>query len=129
MYLGTIFFQKTHRGVSPAIEFLADDSRQVVVVSHQYAAQVLETSLRKDKLFFRVEQPDNVVKLGQTLLKNNQTDFIYVCYPFRKCEIPQSPSQRFTLEDKSNSVFQVQFNSLGKKGKYTMYEGKVIAEN
>ncbi|MGK7958802.1 MAG: dolichol-phosphate mannosyltransferase [Crocosphaera sp.] len=129
MYLGTMFFQRTHRGVAPAIEFLADDPRQIVVVSHQYAAQLLESPLRKDKLFFRVDQPDNVVKLGQTLLKNNQSDFIYVCYPFRKCEIPKSPSQRFTLEEKSNSVFRVQFNPLGKKGRYPLYEGKVIAEN
>ncbi|MDJ0728803.1 MAG: dolichol-phosphate mannosyltransferase [Crocosphaera sp.] len=129
IYLGTTSFQKTHQGVSSAIEFLANDSRQVVVVSHQYAAQILESPLRKDKLFFRVDKPENLIKLGQTLIKNNQADFIYVCYPFRKCEIPDSPSKAFTLEDKSKSVFQVQFNSLGKKGKYTIYEAKVIAQN
>ncbi|MDJ0659028.1 MAG: dolichol-phosphate mannosyltransferase [Crocosphaera sp.] len=129
MYLGTVFFQKTHRGVAPAIEFLADNSRQVVVVSHQYAAQILESPLKKDKLFFRVDQPDNLIKLSQTLLKNNQSDFIYVCYPFRKCEIPKSPSETFTLEDNSNSFFQVQFNPVGEKGKYTMYEAKVVTTN
>lgn len=129
MYLGTIFFQKTHRGVVPAIEFLADKSNQVVVVSHQYAAQILESPLRKDKLFFRVDQPNNLIKLGQTLIKNNQSEFIYVCYPFRKCEIPKSPSETFTLNDNSNSAFQVQFNPLGDKGKYTMYEAKVVTTN
>ena len=129
MYLGTVFFQKTHQGVSPAIEFLANDSRKVVVVSHQYAAQILESPLRKDKLFFRVDQPDNLIKLSQTLIKNNQSDFIYVCYPYRKCDIPDSPSRKFSLEDNSNSVFQVQFNPLGEKGKYTMYEAKVVTTN
>ena len=129
IYLGTTFFQKTHGGVTDAIEFLSNDSRQVVVVSHQYAAQVLESPLRKDKLFFRVDQPENLIKLGQTLTQNNQADFIYVCYPFRKCEIPTSPSQPFTLEDKSDSLFQVQFNPLGEKGKYTMYEAKVMTKN
>ncbi len=129
IYLGTTFFQKTHGGVTDALEFLSNDSRQVVVVSHQYAAQVLESPLRKDKLFFRVDQPENLIKLGQTLTQNNQADFIYVCYPFRKCEIPTSPSQPFTLEDKSDSLFQVQFNPLGEKGKYTMYEAKVMTKN
>ena len=129
IYLGTTFFQKTHGGVTDALEFLSNDSRQVVVVSHQYAAQVLESPLRKDKLFFRVDQPENLIKLGQTLTQNNQADFIYVCYPFRKCEIPTSPSQPFTLEDKSDSLFQVQFNPLGEKGKFTMYEAKVMTKN
>ncbi|MDJ0845607.1 LA_3751/LA_3752 family putative glycosyltransferase [Crocosphaera sp.] len=129
MYLGTIFFQKTHGGVTPAIEFLADNSRQVVVVSHQYAAQILESPLRKDKLFLRVDQPNNLIKLGQTLIKNNQSDFIYVCYPYRKCEIPKSSSETFTLEDNSNLMFQVLFNPMGEKGKYTMYEAKVVTIN
>lgn len=129
MYLGTVFFQKTHRGVTPAIEFLANDSRQVVVVSHQYAAQLLESPLRKDKLFFRVDQPDNLVKLGQTLINNNQSEFIYVCYPYRKCEIPDLTSKEFTTQNDENSTFQVIFNSLGDQGKYTMYEGKLISKN
>ncbi|EAZ91834.1 LA_3751/LA_3752 family putative glycosyltransferase [Crocosphaera chwakensis] len=129
MYLGTVFFQKTHTGVAPAIEFLANDSRQVVVVSHQYAAQLLESPLRKDKLFFRVDQPDNLVKLGQTLIKNNKSEFIYVCYPYRKCEIPNSSSEEFITQNDDNSSFQVIFNSLGTKGKYTMYEGKLISNN
>ncbi len=129
IYLGTVFFQKTHTGVAPAIEFLANDSRQVVVVSHQYAAQLLESPLRKDKLFFRVDQPDNLVKLGQTLIKNNQSEFIYVCYPYRKCEIPDSPSKEFTTQNNENSSFQIIFNSLGDKGRYTMYEGKLISNN
>ncbi|WP_107667725.1 dolichol-phosphate mannosyltransferase [Cyanothece sp. BG0011] len=129
MYLGTVFFQKTHRGVTPAIEFLANDSRQVVVVSHQYAAQLLESPLRKDKLFFRVDQPDNLVKLGQTLINNNQSEFIYVCYPYRKCEIPDLTSKEFITQNDENSTFQVIFNSLGDQGKYTMYEGKLISKN
>ncbi|MEL4898106.1 LA_3751/LA_3752 family putative glycosyltransferase [Crocosphaera sp. Alani8] len=129
IYLGTTFFQRNHGGVTEAIQFLSNDPRKVVVVSHQYAAQILESPLRKDKLFFRVDQPENLVKLGQTLNQNNQADFIYVCYPFRKCEIPTSPSQTFTLEGKANSLFQVQFNPLGEKGKYTMYEAKVMAIN
>ncbi|MDJ0579266.1 dolichol-phosphate mannosyltransferase [Crocosphaera sp.] len=129
MYLGTNFFQKNHRGVTEAIEFLDNDSRQIVAVSHQFAAQILESPLRKDKLFFRVDQPESLIKLGQTLTENNQSDFVYVCYPFRACEIPTSPSETFTLEDNSNSLFQVQFNPLGKKGKYTLYEAKVMPKN
>lgn len=129
MYLGTNFFQKSHQGVTETIDFLHNDPRQVVVVSHQYAAQKLESPLRKDKLFFRVDQPENLIKLGQILTQNEQSDFIYVCYPFRKCEIPTSPSKPFTLEDNSNALFQVQFNPLGEKGKYTLYEAKVMDVN
>ena len=129
MYLGTNFFQKSHQGVTETIDFLHNDPRQVVVVSHQYAAQKLESPLRKDKLFFRVDQPENLIKLGQILTQNEQSDFIYVCYPFRKCEIPTSPSKPFTLEDNSNALFQVQFNPLGEKGKYTLYEVKVMDVN
>ncbi|WP_172957582.1 LA_3751/LA_3752 family putative glycosyltransferase [Aphanothece sacrum] len=121
LYEGTVFFQKAHEGVAPAIEALQKNSNRIIVVSHQYAAQVLESPLRKNKIFFRIENSQNLVKLGNALVENNQSSFIYVCYPHRECKLPQeSPENwKFAVEGQN---FQIKMLSLGKIGKYPMYE-------
>ncbi|MGB5596915.1 MAG: dolichol-phosphate mannosyltransferase [Crocosphaera sp.] len=129
IYQGTLFFNKTHQGVYPALEFLRESDQQIVVVSHQYAAQLLESSLPKEKIFFLVDKAENLTKLGQGLLENNQSGFIYVCYPHRKCEIPEIITNQLQFKEKENKGFRMQLQSLGKKGKYPMYEVKVIPEN
>ena len=129
IYQGTLFFQKTHQGVQPAIEFLQNDPQQIVVVSHQYAAQLLESPLRKEKIFFRVDKLENLPKLAETLLLNQQSSFIYVCYPYRKCEIPELIASKENFKDAQNNLIDIKLKFLGDIGRYPMYETQLIPKN
>ncbi|MDJ0510529.1 MAG: dolichol-phosphate mannosyltransferase [Crocosphaera sp.] len=129
MYQGTLFFQKTHRGVSEAIELLKNHPSPIVVVSHQYAAQLLEPSLTEDKIFFLVDEMEDFSKLNQELLVNNQDNFVYVCYPYRKCEIPKIISQNGNIVENNNKYFSIELENLGKIGRYPMYNAKLISNN
>ncbi|MGK7941569.1 MAG: dolichol-phosphate mannosyltransferase [Crocosphaera sp.] len=129
MYQGTLFFQRTHQGVSPAIELLKNHPSSIVVVSHQYAAQILEPSLTKDKFFFLVDNMENLSKLHQKLLANNEDNFIYVCYPYRKCEIPEIISQNGKITEDKNQDVTIQLETLGKIGRYPMYNAKLVPNN
>jgi hypothetical protein len=123
LYQGTVFFQKAHQGVAPAIQGLQKNSNNTIVVSHQYAAQMLEPSLR-EKIFFRTEDNKKLVKLGATLVEQNQSSFIYVCYPHHKCKITQASPERFKFSAR-NKNFHIELSSLGKMGKYPIYEAKI----
>ncbi|MEA5535274.1 LA_3751/LA_3752 family putative glycosyltransferase [Crocosphaera sp. XPORK-15E] len=128
LYEGTLFFDNTHQGVEPAIEKLRENKNQVIVVSHQYAAQLLESPLGKDKLFFRVDDEKSLRELVKALVNHNQLGFVYVCYPFRKCTIPEIMANNWQLTD-GNQEVKIEAKELGKIGKYPMYETKIIVEN
>lgn len=125
LYEGTVFFHKAHQGVAPAIQALQKNSNNVIVVSHQYAAQLLEPPIQGEKFFFRTEDSNNLVKLGTVLVEQNQSSFIYVCYPHRKCKLPQEKPDSFKFSER-NKNFQIKLSSLGKIGKYPIYEAKIM---
>ena len=129
MYQGSLFFQRTHQGVSSAIELLKNHPSPIVVVSYQYAAQILEPPLKEDKLFFLVKNMENLNKLNQQLLLNNQDNFVYVCYPYRKCEIPEIVAQNANLTENKSEDFTIELEPLGKIGRYPMYDAKLIPNN
>lgn len=127
VYQGTQFFEKAHQGVRSSIEQLQTSPYQTVVVSHQYAAQILEPPLKQEKQFFKADQFDNLIKLSQKLIENNQSGFSYVCYPYRKCDIPQriTESGKFTS---NNQSFKIQWEALEERGKYPIYNAKFIKQ-
>ncbi|MGF1481778.1 MAG: LA_3751/LA_3752 family putative glycosyltransferase [Cyanophyceae cyanobacterium] len=125
LYEGTAFFQQAHQGVAPAIQELQKNSNSVIVVSHQYVTQLLEPSIRGEKFFFRAEDPESLLKLSTVLVDQNQSSFIYVCYPHRPCDLPQENSNRFSFSNQ-NQDFEIRFHDLGKLGKYPTYEATIV---
>lgn len=124
IYEGAVFFHKAHQGVAPAIQALQKYSNDVIVVSHQYAAQLLEPPIQGEKFFFRTEDSNNLVKLGTALVEQNQSSFIYVCYPHRKCKLPQENPNHFNFSYREQN-FTIKFSNLGEMGKYPIYEAKI----
>jgi hypothetical protein len=124
IYLGTQFFLNNHHKIYPAIQALRESPEQVVVVSHQYVAQILESPLKGQKFWFQVEDAKTLLKLAETLLKQKQNKFIYVCYPHRPCLMPEETPDRLTFKQ-DGQHFQIEFTPLGKFGKYPLYEGVV----
>ena len=122
--LGSAFLAKTYQGVSPAIETLRSSPNNAIAVSHQYAAQMLEPELGDNKAFFRVEQIQDLFKLAAALTRQNDDEFIYVCYPYRDCKIPQTPSSQLQFSHRQ-TLYQITFSSLGKLGRYPTYKALI----
>jgi hypothetical protein len=127
IYLGTKFFIKNHQGVAPAIEVLRNNTEPVVAVSYQYAAQLLEPPLRKEKIFFLADTSEDLLQLSDALLKQNQTRFTYVCYPYRPCQPPKDQAEhpeKLRLS-KDSQIFQITLSELGTIGKYPIYQAQI----
>ena len=119
--LGSAFIAKTFQGVAPAIETLRDNPNQAIAVSHQYAAQMLEPELGEQKAFFQVTQTQDLFKLASALIIQNDDEFIYVCYPYRPCKIPQIPNSQLQFNYRQ-TPYQMNFSQLGKLGRYPIYK-------
>ncbi|MFB2978672.1 LA_3751/LA_3752 family putative glycosyltransferase [Microseira sp. BLCC-F43] len=125
---GTAFLNKTHKGYFPAIQFLRKDPHQAIAMSHQFVAQALEPGLSGDKLFFRVEDSQKLVKLGSALAEQGNQSFIYVCYPHRKCKVPESKPEALKFR-KGNQRFGIKLSKLGKFGQYPIYKAAIAKES
>ncbi|HAX78168.1 MAG TPA: dolichol-phosphate mannosyltransferase [Cyanobacteria bacterium UBA11372] len=124
---GTAFLNKTHEGYLPALQFLQKDPHQVIAMSHQFVAQALEPGLSGNKVFFRVEDSQKLVKLGSALVDQGNQTFIYVCYPHRKCKLPEAKPEALKFS-KGNQRFGMKLSKLGKFGQYPIYEGAIAKE-
>lgn len=121
-YAGTSFFIKNNDNIAPAINFLQQDSHQLVAVSHQFVVQALEPGLNvEDKTFFLVETTEQLIKLATAAINNNYDRFLYICYPNRACPIPETYAKDLIFkEDKEE--YWLQLSLLDKFGKYPIYE-------
>lgn len=124
---GIAFLNKTHQGSEPAIQFLRKEPNRVIAMSHQFVAQVLEPALSGEKLFFRAEDSAKLVKLGSALVEQGNQTFIYVCYPHRKCKVPEAKPEtlKFTKGDRR---FKIQLAKLGKYGRYPIYKAAIAKD-
>jgi hypothetical protein len=126
-YAATIYLQENHQGILPAIEFIEKNPNDVIAISHQFVAQAIEASVSRDKFFFLVENKKSLSKLSAALLRQKQQKFLYVCYPFRPCPLPEEISENLKIIQKDRR-FTIKFLNLGKLGKYPIYE-VAIAQN
>ena len=122
----TAFLQKNTLNTIPAVHFLNQDNNRSVAISHQFVGQTLEPAVHKNKVFFKVENEQDLIKLSQTLIQQQQPKFTYICYPNRPCNLPQAESSNlhFTQGDRQ---YQITMSKLGEFGKYPIYE--VVIEN
>ncbi|MBD0388634.1 MAG: hypothetical protein ICV54_19555, partial [Nostoc sp. C3-bin3] len=96
----------------------------VVAMSHQYVAQVLEAGV-KNKVFFKAENAQDLKSLGEALIGQGKQKFIYICYPYRPCEIPKERPEelKFSIKDQA---FTIKLSPLGKFGIYPTYEAFLV---
>jgi hypothetical protein len=123
-YQGTEFISENYQRISPAIQFLRSQPDNVVAMSHQYVAQVLEAGV-KNKVFFKAENAQDLKSLGEALIAQGKQKFIYMCYPRRPCEIPEERPEelKFSLKDQT---FTIKLSPLGKFGIYPTYEAFIV---
>jgi hypothetical protein len=121
IYEATIYLQKNHQGILPAIQFVSDSPDNVIAISHQFVAQAIEPAVSRDKLFFDLETPKNLRKLTTALIEQKQTQFLYICYPHRPCELPEQTPETLKVSS-NNREFDVKFSQAGEFGKYPIYE-------
>ncbi len=105
----------------PAREFLQQDNNKIIAISQHFVGQALEASLTKDKIFFKVEDTEQLIALAQALVEQNKLNFTYICYPHRACPVPETKVEdlRFSQGDRD---YQITISNLGKFGKYPIYQ-------
>ncbi|MBE9124683.1 MULTISPECIES: LA_3751/LA_3752 family putative glycosyltransferase [unclassified Coleofasciculus] len=123
-YAGTVYLQQNHQGILPAIQFLQKQPVNTIAMSHQFVAQALEPGLSQNKVFFLAENSQDLVKLGTALIEQGQPKFIYVCYPYRKCQPPEEGVETRKF-NRGNQQFQIELLKLGEYGKYPIYEASI----
>ncbi|BAU63380.1 dolichol-phosphate mannosyltransferase [Stanieria sp. NIES-3757] len=124
IYQATLVLQKNNQATAAAVDFLQKDSHKFVAISHQFVGQALEPAVNGNKIFFRVDEQANLIKLGQALTTKQQREFIYICYPNRACDLPKlNPENLFFNQD--NNQYKLQFLDLVKFGKYPIYQVEI----
>lgn len=125
---GSAFLHKNYRNLAPAIRFLEEKPEQVIAISHQFVGQTLEASVKGEKIWFKVENTEDLAKLGQTMLKEDLNRFLYICYPFARCPLPKEDKEKLFIDDREKA-YSIKFELLGKKGKYPIYQSAIYAPN
>ena len=125
---GTAFLQKNTLNTISAVHFLRQDNNQNLAISHQFVGQALEAAVDRNKIFFKVENEPDLIKLSKSLIQQQQAKFTYICYPNRPCNLPKAkPSNlQFTQGDRQ---YQIIMTELGKFGKYPIYEVLIEKNN
>jgi hypothetical protein len=116
---GKIYLDKVNESILPAIEILQKEQPSVIAISDQFVAQAIQASLEQGKIFLKVDTPDKLLKLSQALIAEKQSNFIYICYPHRACELPKQQQWQFKQQGKN---LIVKFVNLGEFGKYPIYK-------
>lgn len=118
-YLGVADLKQNNQIAADAVMSLRTQPNSIVGISHQYVAQALSPNFQ-EKTFFLAENPEDLEKLSTTLLAQGQNEFLYLCYPHRPCDLPQTMQNR-SLTIANNSSLNIQFVESGKVSKYPLY--------
>ena len=124
IYGSTTYLQTSYQGIRPAIEFIKEQDTKNIAISHQFIAQVIQPALPSGKIFFQVENREKLIKFSSELLKQNQKEFLYICYPFRKCQVTEENHEQLTFTQNSQN-YRIKLLKLGKFGKYPIYKLKI----
>jgi hypothetical protein len=106
--------------IAPAIAQLAQQPLPWIAMSHQFVAQQLWSAL-PSKTFFLTENLTQLKQLATALTQQQESEFLYVCYPHRDCPAPQTPASELTL----TSGAALRFESIGTYGKYPLYKVRI----
>jgi hypothetical protein len=124
-FAATDYLKSNYQKILPAVQFLRADKHDLIVVSHQLAAQALEASFDRQKIFFKAETSQKIIQFSKALLQQERSEFIYICYPHSPCSLPEEKSENFEFKQ-GDRQFKVQLSSLGIFGKYPIYKGAIV---
>ncbi len=109
--------------VAPAIAELQQQPLPWVAMSHEFVAQQLWSAL-PEKTFFRTETTAELKQLAAALVEQNESEFLYVCYPHRDCPTPETAASELGLPSTDRSL---KFVPLGTYGKYPLYRVEIAS--
>ncbi len=106
--------------IAPAIAELNQQPSPWIAMSHQFVAQQLWSAL-PSKTFFLTDTLSELKQLATALTEQQESEFLYLCYPHADCPVPKTPASELTLTGKQ----ALKFESLGTYGKYPLYAVKI----
>ncbi|MEM9152180.1 MAG: hypothetical protein AAGB19_17230 [Cyanobacteria bacterium P01_F01_bin.3] len=108
--------------IVPAIEKLDAETLPWISMSHEFVAQQLWSAL-PDKLFFRGETAEQVKQLATALVEQDESEFLYVCYPHRECPVPETEESEWALENGA----RLNMTYIEDYGKYPVYRVEIAS--
>jgi hypothetical protein len=125
VYLGTIYLNNNYQKIANTLDFVNKNSLEIVAISHQFVGQVLQPAMTKNREFLLIENEKQLKILANALLSHNHQSFLYICYPFRPCTLPEAASNKLKLI-KDNRVLTIKLTPLNNQGQYPIYEGSIL---
>lgn len=99
---------KNNQATQPAVIYLRESKPKIVAFSDEFVGQVLEASTitkaetaTNSKIFFNVPTESAIIKLSQALTNQQINNFTYICYPHRRCDLPQTKSENLQFTQDS----------------------------
>jgi hypothetical protein len=124
-FAASAYLDREHQGYLPAIAYLSkQDKDDIIITSYQFVGQILEPALHRKKIFFLAETSQDLTKLAAGLAAENKRDFLYICYPKRKCLPPEEKAEKLQFQQ-DDRRFQIILSSQGKQGIYPIYQGEI----
>ncbi|MGC1528009.1 MAG: hypothetical protein WA783_18345, partial [Phormidesmis sp.] len=109
--------------IAPAIAAFQQQPLPWLAMSNQFVAQQLWIAL-PDKTFFRAETIEQVKQLATALIAQNESEFLYVCYPHRECLVPETAGNNLNLDD---GTHRLNLMFLDDYGKYPVYKVEIAS--
>ena len=123
----SISLPSRYEPVAPAIMALAHYNEPWVAMSQQQVAHQLWPSVQF-KTFFRTETDEAMEQLAAALINQDESSFLYICYPNAPCSIPNDGILTTVLPSGNTAddiAMSISFKSLGTFGKYPFYRGLI----
>mgnify|MGYP001026532442 FL=1 len=109
--------------IAPAIAAFQQQPLPWLAMSDEFVAQQLWSAL-PDKTFFRAETIEQVKQLATALIAQNESEFLYVCYPHRECLVPETAGNNLNLDD---GTHRLNLMFLDDYGKYPVYKVEIAS--
>ena len=124
---GTQILKTNSKITAPIVNFIKTDNHQYIAVSHQFVAQELEASTSDGKIFFTVDTVDKLIQFAKAMIQQQQNQFIYICYPYRSCNLPNIESSNLQFKQE-NKNYEIRLTSQSQLGKYPLYKGNIVTQ-
>ena len=123
---GREYFVENYNQVKAAAQDLQRNPKPTIMIDNHYLAQVFMPALDREVQFFLTTSEDDLSRLSEALVNQQQATFIYLCYT-NVCQFydPENPVRRVY---RGRHGYTLQILSVKDLDKYTLFEMRVDSD-
>ncbi|MEL7067601.1 MAG: hypothetical protein AAGN15_02985 [Cyanobacteria bacterium J06581_3] len=111
---------------APAIASLQADPHALVGISHEFVAQQLWSAL-PGKTFFLTETIEQVKQLAGAMVEQGEREFLYMCYPYEACSVPEATGSELNLDDGVHTLNLMYVDEYGAYPTYSVEIAEIVS--